>query len=86
MCVYLQALENQRHRKLFGFTIGIVLGRDAVRPTLTAQLRIRPARIRFAPRQSKFSSSIVARGAKAKVPNPEPHTAMPVARDRLVSK
>lgn len=78
--------RNQRHRKTYGCTIRTVLVTDAVRPALTAQLRISPARIRFAPRQPKFSSSMVARGAKAKVPKPEPHTAMPVARDRLVSK
>jgi len=28
----------------------------------------------------------VARGAKAKVPKPEPQTAIPVANDRFVSK
>jgi hypothetical protein len=42
--------------------------------------------MRLAPRQSKFSSSIVARGANANVPNPDPQTAIPVASDRFVSK
>lgn len=53
---------------------------------LTAQFKIRPARIKFAPFQLYDSSNIVARGANANVPNPEPHTAMPVAKDLLVSK
>lgn len=47
---------------------------------------MRPARIKFAPFQLYASNNIVARGANANVPNPEPHTAIPVANDLLVSK
>lgn len=54
--------------------------------TLTAQLSISPARIRFAPLQPKFSRRMLASGAKANVPNPEPQTAIPVAKDLFVSK
>lgn len=53
---------------------------------LTAQFKIKPARIRFAPFQLYASSNIVASGTNATVPSPDPHTAIPVARDLLVSK
>jgi len=53
---------------------------------LTAHDRIIPASIKFETFQSKFWRSIVASGAKANVPKPEPHTAIPVANDLFVSK
>lgn len=53
---------------------------------LTAQFRMSPAKMRFAPFQLYVSSNIVASGAKANVPKPEPQTAIPVASDLFVSK
>lgn len=47
----------------------------------TTQFKIIPASIRLAPFQSYISSNFVARGAKANVPTPDPHTAIPVAKD-----
>ena len=52
----------------------------------TAQFNINPANIRLAFFQSKCSSNIVASGANKNVPKPEPHTAIPVASERFVSK
>ena len=43
-------------------------------------------RARFAPFQPNSSRSNVARGARRKVPTPEPHTEMPVASARRLSK
>lgn len=53
---------------------------------LTPHEKIIPASIKFDCLQSKCSRSRLAKGAKANVPNPEPHTAIPVASDRFVSK
>lgn len=53
---------------------------------LTAHESINPASIKFDVFQLKFSKSIVAMGAKANVPKPEPQTAIPVANDLFVSK
>lgn len=44
-----------------------------------------PPMIKSAPRQPKAAIKYSVRGAKTKVPNPEPQTAMPVAKDLLAS-
>lgn len=44
------------------------------------------AMINIAPRQEVFEISVSVNGAKMKVPNPAPHTAMPVANERYFSK
>lgn len=52
----------------------------------TTTLRMTPPRISKAPRQPNSCSSSSVMGAMRKVPNPDPHTARPVAKARRFSK
>lgn len=49
------------------------------------QLSTMPPIIKSAPRHPKAAIKYSVRGAKTKVPKPEPHTAIPVANDLLAS-
>lgn len=51
-----------------------------------AQFKMRPAKIKLEFFQSKCSNKKLANGANVNVPKPEPHTAIPVANERFVSK
>ena len=51
--------------------------------TLFSALRDRP---KYSLTKEIAPTSSLTRGLKMKVPKPEPHTAMPVAKERLFSK
>lgn len=53
---------------------------------LTAQLKMIPAKMRLAPRQSKRSSRKAEKGAMMIEPKPAPHVVIPIARGRFLSK